>query len=105
MITIGTEILVFFLTSSILSTSSGFIFDPDFRKNSFPTGVTSECIALLGRKLGFGGVSDSGFSSCTAPTYYCGSKYFYNQHPQVQNLIKTERSLKRSEHRVKSKAS
>ena len=38
--------------------------------------VTSECTALLGRKSGIGGVSDSGFSLCTAPTYYCGSEYF-----------------------------
>src|SRR5882724_5419225 len=67
--------------------------------------VTSECTALLSWKLGFGGVSDSGFSLCTVPTYYCGSDYFYNQHPQVQNLIRTEHSLNRSEHRVKSKAS
>src|SRR5882724_6154902 len=67
--------------------------------------VTSECSALLGWKLGFGGVSDNGFSSCTVPTYYCGSKYFYNQHPQVWNLIRTECSLNSSEHRVESKAS
>src|SRR5882724_1529671 len=31
--------------------------------------VTSECTALLSRRLGFGGFSDSGFSSCAAPTY------------------------------------
>ena len=35
----------------------------------------------------------------------CGSKYFYNQCPQVQNLIGTEHSLNRSECRVKRKAS
>ena len=35
----------------------------------------------------------------------CGSKYFYSQCPQVQNLIGTERSLNRSEHRVKKEAS
>src|SRR5882724_1856277 len=52
--------------------------------------VMSECTALLGQRLGFGGVSDSGFSSCTAPTYYCRSKYFYSQCPQVWNLIGTE---------------
>ena len=38
--------------------------------------VMSECTALLDWKLAFGGVSDSGFSSCTVPTYYCGSEYF-----------------------------
>ena len=31
--------------------------------------VTSECTALLSWRSDFGGVSDSGFSSCTAPTY------------------------------------
>src|SRR5882724_1604799 len=31
--------------------------------------VTSECTALLGWRLGFGWVSDSGFSLCAAPTY------------------------------------
>jgi len=35
----------------------------------------------------------------------CRSKYFYNQCPQVWNLIRTERSLNRSEHRVKKEAS
>src|SRR5882724_13109267 len=35
----------------------------------------------------------------------CGSEYFYNQCPQVRNLIGTEHSLNRSECRVKSKAS
>ena len=30
--------------------------------------VTSECTALLGQKSDFWGVSDSSFSSCTAPT-------------------------------------
>src|SRR5882724_2395712 len=67
--------------------------------------VMSECTALLSQKSGFGGVSESGFSLCAVPTYYCGSEYFYNQHPQVQNLIGTECSLNRSERRVKSKAS
>src|SRR5882724_1416456 len=66
-------------------------------------GVMSECTALLSQKSGVGGVSDSGFSSCAVPTYYCGSEYFYNQHPQVWNLIGTECRLSRSEHRVKSK--
>ena len=66
---------------------------------------TSECTALLSQKLGVGGVLDSGFSSCAAPTYYCGSKYFYSQHPQVQNLIGTEHSLNRCECRIKNKAS
>src|SRR5882724_10709101 len=32
----------------------------------------------------------------------CGSKYFYNQCPQVWNLIRIECSLNRSEHRVKN---
>ena len=35
----------------------------------------------------------------------CGSEYFYNQCPQVRNLIGTERSLNRSEYRVKNEAS
>jgi len=35
----------------------------------------------------------------------CGSEYFYNQCPQVRNLIRTERNLNRSEHRVKNEAS
>jgi len=35
----------------------------------------------------------------------CGSEYFYNQCPQVLNLIGTEHSLNRSEHRVKNEAS
>src|SRR5882724_6923511 len=35
----------------------------------------------------------------------CRSEYFYNQRPQVQNLIGTEHSLNRSEHRVKREAS
>jgi len=55
--------------------------------------VMSECTALLGWKLGVGGVLDSGFNSCTVPTYYFRSKYFYSQHPQVWNLIGTEHSL------------
>ena len=38
--------------------------------------VTSECTALLSRRSGYGGVLDSGFCSCAAPTYYCRSKYF-----------------------------
>src|SRR5882724_6223859 len=69
-----------------------------------PEVVTSECTALLGRRSGFGGVSDSGFSSCAEPTS-CGSKYFYNQCPRVQNLIRTECSLNISERRVKKEAS
>ena len=68
-------------------------------------GVTSECTALLGWKLGVGGVLDSGFSLCTVPTYYCGSEYFCSQCPQVQNLIRTEHSLNKGECRVKNKAS
>src|SRR5882724_10441676 len=31
--------------------------------------VTSECTALLSQRLGFGGVLDSGFSSCAVLTY------------------------------------
>ena len=38
--------------------------------------VTSECTALLSQRSDYGGVSDSGFSLCFVPTYYCGSKYF-----------------------------
>ena len=65
--------------------------------------VMSECTALLSQKLGVRRVSDSGFSLCTVPTYYFRSKYFYSQHPQVQNSIGTERSHG-DEHRVKNKA-
>ena len=61
----------------------------------------SECTALLSWKSGFRGVSDSGFNLCTAPTYYCGSEYFYSQHPQVWNLIGTEHSLNRGGLRIK----
>jgi len=43
--------------------------------------VMSECTALLSQKSGFRGVSDSGFSLCAAPTYYCRSEYFYSQCP------------------------
>ena len=67
--------------------------------------VRSECTALLSQRLGYRGVSDSGFSSCAAPTYYCGSEYFLNCCPQIWNLIGTEHSLNRSERRVKNKAS
>ena len=35
----------------------------------------------------------------------CGSEYFYNQCPQVWNLIGTEHSLNRSERRVQNEAS
>ena len=59
--------------------------------------VKSQCTALLNQKSGFRGDLDSGFSSCTAPTYYCGSKYFYNQH---QIWFQTECSLNRDECRV-----
>src|SRR5882724_10948106 len=69
------------------------------------TRVTSECTSLLSQRLGYGGFLDSGFSSCTAPTYYCRSEYFLNCCPQVQNLIRTECSLNRSKCRVKNKAS
>jgi len=62
--------------------------------------VMSQCTALLNRKSGFRGVSDSGFSSCTAPAYYFRSEYFYSQCPQVWKLIGTDHSLNREEHRV-----
>jgi len=67
--------------------------------------VTSECTALLSQKSGFRGVSDSGFSLCTAPTYYFRSKYLLVSSHKFGNLIRTEHSLNRSEHRVKNKAS
>ena len=35
----------------------------------------------------------------------CRSEYFYHQCPRVRNLIGTERSLNRSEHRVKKEVS
>src|SRR5882724_3681202 len=38
--------------------------------------LMSECTALLSQKSGFRGVSESSFSSCVVPTYYCGSEYF-----------------------------
>src|SRR5882724_8045143 len=66
--------------------------------------VTSQCTALLNWKSEFRGGSDSGFSLCAVPTYYCVSKYFYNQCPQVWKLIRTEHSLNRDEHRVYNKA-
>jgi len=62
--------------------------------------VTSQCTALLGQKWDFRGVSDSGFSWCTVPTYYCRSEYSYSQCPQVQMSIRTECSFNREEHRV-----
>jgi len=34
-------------------------------------------------EVGVWRVSESGFSSCAAPIYYCRSEYFYSQHPQV----------------------
>jgi len=67
--------------------------------------VTSECTALLGQKSCFGGFWTVASACALHQTYYCGSEYFYNQCPQVWNLIGTECSLNRSEHRVKSKAS
>jgi len=39
------------------------------------------------RSWEFGGVLDSGFSVCSAPTYYHTSKYFYSQHLEVWKLI------------------
>jgi len=39
------------------------------------------------RSCELGGVLDSGFSLCTAPTYYHASKYFYNQLLEVWKLI------------------
>jgi len=66
--------------------------------------VKSQCTALLNWKSEFRGGSDSGFSSYAAPTYYFRSEYFNNQCPQVQNLIGTEHSPNRDEHRVNNKA-
>ena len=62
--------------------------------------VMSQCTALLNQESGFGGGSDSGFSLCAEPTYYCASEYFYSQYQQVWKLIGTEHSLNRGEHRV-----
>src|SRR5882724_9297919 len=62
--------------------------------------VTSQCTALLNHKSEFGGGLDSGFSLCTAPTYYCRSKYFYSQDPQIRKLTGTEHSLNRDQCRV-----
>src|SRR5882724_6899585 len=68
------------------------------------------CVDML---AGVGGYIDCrvmglNFLSChhllCQPTS-CGSKYFYNQCPQVPNLIGTEHSLNRSEHRVQNEAS
>src|SRR5882724_7697262 len=53
--------------SEMLHSHSGF---PHVYKEAvLPQSVTSECTALLGRGLGYGGVLDSGFSSCAVPTY------------------------------------
>src|SRR5882724_4609821 len=82
----------------MIRTLEGPIFNVD--PFSFLPFVMRQCTALLGWKSDFRGFSDSSFSLCTVPTYYCGSEYFYNQHPQVQNLIGTECSLNRDEHRV-----
>jgi len=60
--------------------------------------VMSECTALLSQKSGFRGVFRQRFSSCAAPTYYCRSKYFYSQCPQVQKAIGMEISEYGSEH-------
>jgi len=49
---------------------------------------------------GFGAVA---FSLALHQRYYCGSEYFYSQCPQVWNLIRTECSLNRGEHRVRIK--
>jgi len=68
--------------------------------------VMSECTALLGWISGYRGVFGQWLQ-----LMYCanllasGSKYFYNQCPQVPNFIGTERSLNRSEHRVQNEAS
>ena len=67
--------------------------------------VTSECTALLGRRSGFGGVQTVASARVLRQPTSCGSKYFYSQCPQVQNLIGTEHSLNRSECRVKKEAS
>ena len=49
--------------------------------------VKSQCTALLNWQLEFRGGSSSGFSSCTVPTYYHTSEYFYSQYPEVWKLI------------------
>src|SRR5882724_9416940 len=66
--------------------------------------VTSQCTALLSQKSDVRGGSDSSFSLCAAPTYYCRSEYFYSQCPQVWKSIGMEHSLNRGEPRVKNKA-
>src|SRR5882724_8159900 len=44
-------------------------------------------------------------SACALCQPTIAVRVFLSQHPQVQNLIRTERSLNSSEHRVKNKAS
>ena len=68
-------------------------------------GVTSECTALLGRRSVSEGFRTVASARALRQPTSCGSEYFYNQRPQVQNLIGTEHSLNRSERRVKREAS
>ena len=68
-------------TCSVCSTGDEMVLHcllicPGYAAHRNRTDVTSECTALLGQKSGFRGVLDSGFSLCTAPTYYCGFEYF-----------------------------
>jgi len=56
--------------------------------------VTSECTALLGQELGSDGYQTVASARALRQPTSCRSKYFYNQRPQVPNLIGTERSLK-----------
>src|SRR5882724_3319295 len=64
----------------------------------------SECTALLGWKSVFGVVSDSSFSSVHCANLLFQVQVFLSQHPQVWNLIGTEYSLNRGEHRYRNKA-
>src|SRR5882724_13522056 len=55
--------------------------------------VMSECTALLGQRLGSEGFQTVASARALRQPTSCGSEYFYNQCPRVQNLIGTERSL------------
>src|SRR5882724_9447142 len=67
--------------------------------------VTSECTALLGRRSVSEGFQTVASACVLRQPTSCGSEYFYNQRPQVWNLIGTECSLNRGERRVKREAS
>ena len=67
--------------------------------------VTSECTALpdyISERVG--GVSDVGFSSCAAPTYYLGPSISDNGIWNLRSYSEIEHSLNRDEHRVQIKA-